>query len=79
MDRDRTPADAADAMKTLLRHQQRAGRFGREVPSEEAQMGDVRTTMENDDDRFETFGYVVDADAVADAIVSRLLAGRTLR
>jgi hypothetical protein len=30
------------------------------------------------DERFETAGYEIDPDAVADAILSRLLAGRTL-
>ena len=51
------------------------GRFGREVPApatDDVQMADARTTMQSDrgDERFETAGYEVDADAVADAIVA---------
>ena len=34
--------------------------------------------METDGAGFETAGYVVDPDAVASAIISRLLAGRTI-
>ena len=34
--------------------------------------------MTTDDERSTTAGYVVDADAVAEAILARLLAGRTL-
>jgi ATP-dependent helicase YprA (DUF1998 family) len=71
MDRDSKRADAAHTMTTLLRYQQRAGRFGRELRGEE---------VETYDDRDEpvTLGYVVDADAVAAAIADRLLAGRAL-
>jgi hypothetical protein len=66
MNDDPSPADAARAMNTtLLRQQRRAGRFGRTVPAP--------------DERFETLGYAVDPDAVAGAIVERLLAGRTWR
>lgn len=44
------------------------------------QMADARTQMETDgaDERFETAGYVVDAEAVASAIINRLLTGRTI-
>ena len=34
--------------------------------------------MTNDDERSAIAGYVIDADAVAEAIIARLLAGRTL-
>jgi hypothetical protein len=64
-------ADAARAMQTLIRHdtntQMPRGRFGRP---------DV-TTVETD--RFVTLGYRIDPDAVAAAIVERLIAGRALR
>jgi hypothetical protein len=78
MDHDPKPADAALAMTTLLRYQQRAGRFGRAVPSEDVESYEPRTPMTTDDERSTTAGYVVDADAVAEAIIARLLAGRTL-
>jgi hypothetical protein len=63
-------------MTTVLRYQQRAGRFGRDVRGED----DLRTAMETDraDERSEAAAYVVDADAVAAAIIARLLAGRTI-
>jgi hypothetical protein len=77
MDRDPKPADAAHAMTTLLRYQKRAGRFGRAIPSEDVESYETRTPMTNDDERSATMGYVIDADAVAEAIVARLLAGRT--
>jgi hypothetical protein len=60
------------------------GRFGRDVrpPAalDDVQMADARTTMQTDraEQRFETARYQIDADAVADAILSRLIAGRTL-
>jgi hypothetical protein len=81
MHRDPKTADAAHAMTTLLRYHKRAGRFGREVRSEEAETHETRTAMESDgaSERSETAQYVVDADAVAAAIVDRLLAGRTLQ
>jgi len=64
-------------MNTTLQHQQRAGRFGRAVPGDDAQAAEV--AADAPDERFETLGYAIDPDAVADAIVERLLAGRTLR
>jgi hypothetical protein len=78
--------DTAHAMTTATRYPRQEaplGRFGREVrpaPADDVQMADARTTMQTDraEGRFETAGYEIDADAVADAIVSRLLAGRTL-
>jgi hypothetical protein len=79
MDRDSKPADAAHTMTTLLRYQQRAGRFGRELRGDDVETQETSPAMEKDDDRERpaTLGYVVDADAVAAAIVERLLAGRT--
>jgi hypothetical protein len=71
MDRDSKRADAAHTMTTLLRYQQRAGRFGRELRGDDVDMDDDREGPE-------TLGYVVDADAVAAAIVERLLVGRAL-
>jgi hypothetical protein len=82
MSHDERDADAALAMTTVLRYQQRAGRFGRDVRGvDEVQMDDARTAMETDcdDDCRRTAGYVIDAHAVAAAIVERLLAGRTLK
>jgi hypothetical protein len=80
MDRDARPADAAHAMTTVLRQQQRVGRFGRELPGDEVLMDDSRTRMETDDagEHFNTADYVIDVDAVAAAIVDRLIAGRTI-
>jgi hypothetical protein len=59
-------------MTTLLRYQKRAGRFGREIRSEDSELDAAI-------ERSELAGYVVDADAVAAAIVERLLAGGALR
>jgi hypothetical protein len=78
MDHDPTPADAAHDMTTVLRYQQRAGRFGREVRGDDAGMADPRTENETDGADVETVDYVVDPDAVAAAIISRLIAGRTI-
>ena len=86
MAEDRIPADAAHAMQTVTRYLESGraarGRFGRDVPgpaADDAQMADARTTMQSDDapERAEALGYVIDPDAVAAAIVDRLLAGRT--
>jgi hypothetical protein len=70
-----TRADVALAMTTMLHYQQRAGRFGREVQREA--MDDASTPMGAE--RFETVDYVVDAHAVAEAIITRLLDGRTIK
>ena len=78
MDRDPKRADAAHAMTTLLRYQQRAGRFGRAVPSEAVETYETSTPMPKDEDPSTPAGYVIDANAVAEAIVARLLAGRTI-
>jgi len=64
-------------MDTTLDHQLRKGRFGRAVTSDDARA--AGSAADGPDERFETLGYAVDARAVADAIVERLLAGRTLR
>ena len=78
-----TPADTTHAMRTLTRYQQQdvtepRGRFGRLV-AHDVEMADARTTMETDraGERLQTAKYEIDPDAVADAIVARLLAGRT--
>jgi hypothetical protein len=76
MDRDRARADAAPTMTTLLLNQQRAGRFGREIRGDEA---GTTTEAERAEAPARAIGYVVDPDAVAAAIVERLIAGRTLR
>jgi hypothetical protein len=67
-------------MTTMLRYQQRAGRFGREVRGDDVQTDDARMGIDADGagGGFETVGYVIDADAVAAAIVDRLIAGRTV-
>jgi hypothetical protein len=70
MERDRKPADAAHAMTTALQHQQRAGRFGREIRGGDEPDGAGEDSA--------TVGYVVDPEVVAEAIVARLVAGRTL-
>jgi hypothetical protein len=82
---DPIPADAAHAMQTLTRYQRQAarGRFGRDVPglaADDVQMADARTTMQTDDvpERAVAMGYLIDPDAVAAAIIDRLMAGRTL-
>jgi hypothetical protein len=80
------PADAAHAMQTVTRYQQEdraeRGRFGRDVlapATEDVQMADARKTMQSEHaDDFGSGGYEIDADAVADAIIARLMAGRTL-
>jgi hypothetical protein len=85
---DPKPADAAHAMQTVTRYPQQhgaaRGRFGREVPglaTDDVQMADARTTMQSNDapEGAQTTGYVIDPDAVAAAIVDRLMAGRALR
>jgi hypothetical protein len=78
MDRDSKRADAAHAMTTLLRYQQRAGRFGRTMPSEDVEPYETGTPMPNDEEPALSAGYVIDADAVAEAIIARLVAGRTI-
>jgi hypothetical protein len=73
-------------MKTATRYPTQdavgQGRFGREVRSapDDVSIADARTTMQTDHalGRFDRLRYEVDAAAVADAIVDRLLAGRAL-
>ena len=86
MDREASPADPAHAMKTATRYQQqvtRRGRFGRHAPEspalDDAQTVEPRTTMPKDgpDGRDGTGVYMIDANAVAEAILTRLIAGRT--
>lgn len=64
-------------MTTMLTYRQRAGRFGREVRGDEVHAEDAKTTIVMEGAM--TAGYAIDADAVAAAIVDRLVAGRTLR
>ena len=86
MAEDPIKADGVHAMPTLTRYQRddrtARGRFGREVPApvtEDVQMADARESMQTDaDGRFEIAGYEIDANAVAGAILARLLAGGTL-
>jgi hypothetical protein len=84
-----TAVDTAHAMETATRYELQndageRGRFGREVrpapAAADVSMADARTTMQTDraEGRFATAGYEIDTDAVAGAIVDRLLAGRTL-
>jgi hypothetical protein len=89
MDEVRRSADAPHAMETTLRHEQqdgrsepgREGRFGRVPPTDDVPLADARTTMEPDGEqqRVDLVRYEVDPDAVAAAILARLVAGRTLR
>ena len=88
MAEDPSAVDTAHAMTTatryLLQDAAGQGRFGREVrpapAPDDVSMADARTTMQTDRaaGRFDMAGYEIDPDAVADAIVDRLLAGRTL-
>lgn len=81
---DSIAVDTTHAMKTASRYEKSEGRargrFGRIAAPDDVQMADARTTMQTDrgDERTETARYEVDAHAVADAILIRLLAGRTL-
>jgi hypothetical protein len=78
MDRDSKRADAARTMTTLLRNQQRAGRFGRALQGDDLETCESGPARETGDGGDGLPGYVVDPDAVAAAIVERLLAGRTV-
>ena len=66
-------------MTTLLRYQQRTGRFGRAVPSEYVETHGTGMPTPEDEEPSLPAGYVIDADAVAEAIIDRLVAGRTLK
>jgi hypothetical protein len=86
MDRAARAADAVYAMKTATRYQQdteRRGRFGRHVREAPATDGPKpakpgTTTLTNGLDGPYSLGvYMIDANAVAEAILTRLIAGRT--
>jgi len=72
-------------MRTLTRYQQRqertGGRFGRPLaPGRHApEMDDASLPIDTDGAEGRFAAYRVDPDAVAAAIVTRLLAGRTLQ
>ena len=67
-------------MTTMLRYQQRAGRFGRELRGDDAPAADTKTPMAHDgaSERIDTAGYAIDPAVVAAAIVDRLVVGRAL-
>ena len=66
-------------MTMVLPQQQRAGRFGREVRSGDVPTDDAPVTGgDGREEPVRTIDYEVDAQAVAGAIVERLLAGRTI-
>jgi hypothetical protein len=80
MDGNQERADLRHTMTALLRHQQRAGRFARAVPGgEDVESHATGTPAANDEEPSLIAGYVVDPDAVAEAIIVRLLAGRTIK
>ena len=60
-------------MTTVLRHQQRAGRFGREIGGDDT----TKATGLDAGESSEIVGYAIDEHAVAEAIVERLRAGRS--
>ena len=74
-------------MQTTLRYEQQdertelgqPGRFGRALSAEEVHVADARTTSNQDGEpeRTDAVHYEVDPDAVARAILERLVAGRT--
>jgi hypothetical protein len=69
-------ADGARAMNTALLHPAqvaRRGRFGRDVPTSPP-LDDLQHPPGHE----QTEVYVIDANAVAEAILARLIAGRTL-
>jgi hypothetical protein len=71
MSRDGRDADLRRTMTTALLLQRRAGRFGREIEPDRVAAGAERDLVAID--------YEVGEDAVAAAIVERLVAGRTIR
>jgi hypothetical protein len=89
MDEVRARADARHAMQTTLRYEQqhgcsepvREGRFGRAPEITDRLVTDASTPTERDagPERIDVLRYQVDPDAVARAILERLVAGRTLR
>jgi hypothetical protein len=87
MDEVRARADARDAMQTTLRYEQqeghsepaREGRFGRAPETTDRPVTDPSTSIERDDGQIDVVRYEVDPDAVARAILERLVAGGTIR
>ena len=84
--RSSSAADAGHVMETVTRYEQqdelhepvKDGRFGRDARQGE-HVSEARTDKHDDGDQWEPLvDYVVDPDAVAAAIVDRLLAGRAL-
>ena len=88
MDEARACADARHAMQTTLRHEQqdvgsdaaREGRFGRAPETTDRQVTDPCAPAERDarPARIDVVRYEVDPDAVARAILERLIAGRAI-
>ncbi len=89
MDEARACADARHAMQTTLRYEQqerrtepaREGRFERAPGTTDHPVSDPTPSTERDDHhkRVDAVHYEVDPDAVARAILDRLVAGRTIR
>jgi hypothetical protein len=84
--RSPSAADAAHVMETVTRYEQhdelrepvKEGRFGRDARQDEVVDG-PQTDNHSDGDHWEPLvDYQVDPEAVAAAIVCRLLAGRSL-
>jgi hypothetical protein len=88
MDEVRACADARHAMQSTLRYEQqtgpsepaRQGRFGRAPETPNPPVTDSSTPTGRDDRPLpiDVRSYTVDPDAVARAILDRLLAGRTI-
>lgn len=78
---DRIRADAAHAMSSTTPHQHPEGRFGRELRGGEPPTPGRPAGMPpgGDEEHPGALRYEVDVDAVAAALVERLLAGRTIR
>jgi hypothetical protein len=89
MDEIRARADARHAMQTTLRYEQqdgrsepgREGRFGRAPETTGQPVTDPTPAPDRDDHhkRIDAVHYEVDPDAVARAILERLVAGRAIR
>ena len=88
MDEARARADARHAMQTTLRHEQqdaradaaREGRFGRAPETTDRQVTEPCTPTDGHDRpaRIDAVRYEVEPDAVARAILERLIAGRAI-
>ena len=89
MDEARARADARHAMQTTLRYEQqdgrsepaREGRFSRAPEITDQPVTDPTPAPDRDDHhkRIDAVHYEVDPDAVARAILERLVAGRAIR